>query len=233
MRRGPGTVQRQILALMNDEPDGVWSIDDLCRAVYSWRAAPAASKAQKVAVLRVLGKVVKDPWMLSQMPWHDGQRCSVLFNRASAVKVPAETLKAYEAALAKIAPVDCIRLRLAKAEREEAYARACLEVVRATEAPMEGRMAFAATATALHKADLAIREAQTEQQKVDALAASAKALREHKSAATAWSEVDVESHANRKAALKAQRLAWDAYQEATDALNAYEGSAPPPVAEPG
>lgn len=52
MSRGHGHVQRAILALIESDRDGDWTISDLCQHVYG-----KVGKAQRVAVLRALRKM--------------------------------------------------------------------------------------------------------------------------------------------------------------------------------
>jgi hypothetical protein len=64
MSRGPGRVQRSILALIKDEPDGAWTIEDLCRHIYGVRTI---EKKHRVAVLRAFDNMdLPQPWYLSR-----------------------------------------------------------------------------------------------------------------------------------------------------------------------
>jgi hypothetical protein len=55
MSKGPGYIQRSILALVEKEPHGAWTTSDLCRAAYGKRIT--VSKAHRVAVLRALTRM--------------------------------------------------------------------------------------------------------------------------------------------------------------------------------
>jgi hypothetical protein len=64
MSRGPGRVQRSILALIKDEPDGAWTTEDLCRHIYGVRTI---EKKHRVAVLRAFDNMdLPQPWYLSR-----------------------------------------------------------------------------------------------------------------------------------------------------------------------
>jgi hypothetical protein len=52
MSRGLGKVQRAIASLVESDPDGAWTIGDLCQHVYG-----ATDKAKRVVVLRVIRKM--------------------------------------------------------------------------------------------------------------------------------------------------------------------------------
>ncbi len=56
MSRGHGKVKRAILDLMANEPDGAWTIDELCKAVY--QSINRVKKKHKVAVLRAGHKIM-------------------------------------------------------------------------------------------------------------------------------------------------------------------------------
>ena len=55
MSKGPGRVQRAILALIEAEPHGAWTTADLCRLIYA--DDRPLTKARRVAVLRDLHKL--------------------------------------------------------------------------------------------------------------------------------------------------------------------------------
>jgi hypothetical protein len=50
MSKGPGRVQRTIIALIEAEPDGAWTVEDLCRAAYP--QTETVAKTRRQAVLR-------------------------------------------------------------------------------------------------------------------------------------------------------------------------------------
>ena len=70
MSRGPGRVQRSILALIKDEPDGAWTTDDLCRHIYGERSI---EKKHRVAVLRAFGNLPQ-PWKVRRLT-RQGNAC--------------------------------------------------------------------------------------------------------------------------------------------------------------
>src|SRR5579864_2909876 len=77
MSRGPGHIQRTILALIEAEPDGAWTTRQLCAAVYPDVRCPA--KKHRIAVNRALRQM-----KLSQA-WRFGRwaNCCVLYNGIS------------------------------------------------------------------------------------------------------------------------------------------------------
>ena len=64
MSRGPGKVRRAISDLMKSEPDGAWTIEDLCKRVYA--GINSVEKKHRVSVLRAVRKAIDgDPdWTL-------------------------------------------------------------------------------------------------------------------------------------------------------------------------
>jgi hypothetical protein len=55
MSKGPGHLQRAILELIADNPNGAWRTSDICRHVYGKSAA--VTKTQRVSVSRALRKM--------------------------------------------------------------------------------------------------------------------------------------------------------------------------------
>ena len=63
MSRGPGRVQRRIKKLMQLEPSGAWTVEDLCDRVFE--GTHQIEKKHRVSVIRALRAVVAgDP------SWH-------------------------------------------------------------------------------------------------------------------------------------------------------------------
>jgi hypothetical protein len=55
MSRGPGRIQRAVIALIESDPDGVWTTAEICRRVYP--DARGVAKKHRVAVLCALRRV--------------------------------------------------------------------------------------------------------------------------------------------------------------------------------
>jgi hypothetical protein len=55
MSKGPGWVQRAIIALIEANPHGAWTTEDLCAVIYP--ADEPVDKSQRVAVLRAMRKM--------------------------------------------------------------------------------------------------------------------------------------------------------------------------------
>ena len=55
MSQGPGHVQRTILAMIEAEPHGAWTVEEICRRIYP---TEAVEKKHRVAVLRALTRVL-------------------------------------------------------------------------------------------------------------------------------------------------------------------------------
>ncbi len=74
MSRGPGRVQRRIKELMQSEPSGAWTVEDLCDRVFE--DAGQVKKKHRVSVIRALRTVVVDDpdWQL----WVSGGRGGTL-----------------------------------------------------------------------------------------------------------------------------------------------------------
>lgn len=64
MSRGPGNVQRAILALIAANPDGAWKIRELCRTAYP--SARIITKAHRVAVGRALRRIHPGTWAVER-----------------------------------------------------------------------------------------------------------------------------------------------------------------------
>ena len=64
LSRGPGTVERALLNLMAREPDGAFTVEDLCERIYGC----AAEKKHRVSIIRALNRIIKRPgdWDLFQ-----------------------------------------------------------------------------------------------------------------------------------------------------------------------
>ena len=60
MSKGPGKVQRAILALVGAEPDGAWPFEELCRLIYP-PPPLKPTRAQRVAVARAI-KTLPGTW---------------------------------------------------------------------------------------------------------------------------------------------------------------------------
>lgn len=71
MSRGPGHVQRTILALIADQPHGAWSTSDLCRKVY--RDYPV-TRTERVAVTRALRSMTLPGTWSTQWESHARER---------------------------------------------------------------------------------------------------------------------------------------------------------------
>lgn len=64
MSRGPGRIERAILAAFAAEPDAAFTTEELAGRAYP--GAPAIGKAERVAVLRAAGKAsARAPWLRS------------------------------------------------------------------------------------------------------------------------------------------------------------------------
>ena len=57
MSRGPGRIERAIVAILDAEPDNAFTTEDLCDRVYS--GVNRVEKKHRVAVLRAANKLVK------------------------------------------------------------------------------------------------------------------------------------------------------------------------------
>jgi hypothetical protein len=74
MSKGPGRVQRVILGLIATEPDGAWTVEDLCRAVYPH--TQVAMKMRRVAVLYALRKIkLPGTWTVERLRRQGGAYC--------------------------------------------------------------------------------------------------------------------------------------------------------------
>ena len=81
MSRGPGKIERAILALMQEQPDHAWTTEDLAENIYA--GANKIEKKHRVSILRAMQSVTKnDPdWFLWRSEIRGGT--IVLMNYAS------------------------------------------------------------------------------------------------------------------------------------------------------
>ena len=92
MSKGPGKVQRVILDLMAAEPDGAWTVEDLCERVYL--GINRVEKKNRVVVLRAVRKIIDgdEDWTLYQS---ENTGCTmVLVNLANVMSYALGRLKA-------------------------------------------------------------------------------------------------------------------------------------------
>lgn len=72
MSRGLGRVQRAILAMIEVEPHGAWTVDEICRRVYP---TDRVKKKQCVAVLRAVKRMkLPGAWTIRRL-WYGRQTC--------------------------------------------------------------------------------------------------------------------------------------------------------------
>ncbi len=66
MSRGPGKLQQAIWHLIHSQPDGAWTIEDLCYLIYE--GIDRVEKKHRVAVIRAVDKIIVDDpdWTLLQ-----------------------------------------------------------------------------------------------------------------------------------------------------------------------
>ena len=66
MSRGLGRVQREVLAILDEDEDGAWTVGDLCRRVYPGINRP--EKSHRVAVARALRKMrLPGGWLVRRL----------------------------------------------------------------------------------------------------------------------------------------------------------------------
>lgn len=92
MSRGPGKLQRAILTMMDREPGGAWTVEDLCERVYL--GVDQIEKKHRVAVLRAVRSIVEagEDWGLFQSDNTGGTL--VLVNLANLMSYALGRLKA-------------------------------------------------------------------------------------------------------------------------------------------
>ena len=92
MSRGPGRIERAIRGLMDTEPHGAWTVEDLCERVYA--GVNRVEKKHRVSVQRALRRIVEgDPdWCLFRSEYVGGTL--VLVNRANVRSYALGRLKA-------------------------------------------------------------------------------------------------------------------------------------------
>ena len=79
MSKGPGKVQREIAALIEAEPDGAWSYEELARLIYGQDGRPllfgSRLRARKVAVGRALSTMqLPGTWVVVQAVFFHDRR---------------------------------------------------------------------------------------------------------------------------------------------------------------
>jgi hypothetical protein len=83
MSKGPGHIQRSILALIDSDPDhgdGAWTLGQICEHVYP--GINRVEKKHRVAVARALRKMtLPEPWKVDRMIGHGEEYC--LYNSCS------------------------------------------------------------------------------------------------------------------------------------------------------
>ncbi len=80
MSRGPGPVQRAILALIEGDQDGAWPLGEVCQHVYG---GAFVEKKHRVAVARALRTMLlPEPWQVAYLSRPGTEYC--LFNACSA-----------------------------------------------------------------------------------------------------------------------------------------------------
>lgn len=80
MSRGPGRIMREVRRLLEAEPDRLWTIEKLARAIYG-----EAQKRHRVSVGRALPRVAKEiDWAcVTYRGFHRGPPPLVWYNRRS------------------------------------------------------------------------------------------------------------------------------------------------------
>jgi hypothetical protein len=70
MSKGPGSIQRSVLALIDGDPDGAWSIGDLCKLIFG-----NVEKKHRVSALRALGRMeLPGTWAVGR-EWGSTEYC--------------------------------------------------------------------------------------------------------------------------------------------------------------
>ena len=92
MSRGPGRIERAIRGLMDTEPHGAWTVEDLCERVYA--GINCVEKKHRVSVQRALRRVVDGDadWLLFRSDQVGGTL--VLVNHANVRSYALGRLKA-------------------------------------------------------------------------------------------------------------------------------------------
>jgi hypothetical protein len=84
MSKGPGRIQRAILALINAKPDEAFTVEDLCRRIYPGGVKP--TRAQLGAVTRALTMPLPGKWTFGKI-WPDCRWWLFDASRAPEVRV--------------------------------------------------------------------------------------------------------------------------------------------------
>jgi hypothetical protein len=91
MSRGPGRIERGIVAMLDAEPDNAFTVEDFCQRIYG---IDNVGKRHRVAVLRALAKLQKQRDTLSCLSsWQQGS-CSIYFNAERVMSYAMARLKA-------------------------------------------------------------------------------------------------------------------------------------------